>query len=145
MMPLFPLSYSGSTDGSRLLRRYRRSCPSRRPPPPDRRPRRSPHPGQEDIMIEWFAHHPWATGCATFVLMWSDWVLTIAQERERRLHYFEHYASYPVNTIEGHPLFQSAVKKRRVAEPTHMIPAVILSAIVAYALVWIPQAMRAVL
>jgi hypothetical protein len=96
-------------------------------------------------VIEWFAHNPWATGWVTFILMWSDWVLTILQERERRLHYSEHYASYPVNTIEGHPLLQSAVQQRRVVEPKHMIPAVILSTLVACALVWIPEAMRVVL
>ncbi len=96
-------------------------------------------------MIEWFEQHPWTTGCVTFFLMWSDWALTILQERERRLHYFEHYASYPVNTIEGHPLLQSAVRKRRVVEPRHMISAVLLSVLVACALVWMRQAMRPVL
>lgn len=88
-------------------------------------------------MIEWFAAHYWETGIVTFFLMWSDWLLTILQERERVLHYAEHYQSYPVNTIEGHPLYQSAVKGRRIAEPKHLIPALILSVLVAYALVLI--------
>ena len=91
-------------------------------------------------MIQWFAAHYWATGIVTFLLMWSDWLLTILQERERSLHYAEHYQSYPVETIEGHPLYQSAVKERRIVEPRHLIPALILSALVAYALVWIPKA-----
>jgi hypothetical protein len=90
-------------------------------------------------MIEWFVAHPWITGIATFFLMWSDWLLTILQERECQLHYAEHYQSYPVNTIEGSPLYQSSVKARRIAEPKHLIPALILSALVVYALVWIPQ------
>lgn len=90
-------------------------------------------------MVEWFAARPWATGVVTFLLMWSDWLLTILQERERQLHYAEHYQSYPVNTIEGNPLYQSAVKAKRIAEPKHLIPALILSALAAYALVWIPQ------
>jgi hypothetical protein len=90
-------------------------------------------------MIEWFVAHPWITGVGTFFLMWSDWLLTILQERERQLHYAEHYQSYPVNTIEGSPLYQSSVKARRIAEPKHLIPALILSVLVAYALVWIPR------
>jgi hypothetical protein len=52
-------------------------------------------------MIEWFAVHPWVTGVVTFFLMWSDWLLTISQERERQLHYSEHYESYPINTIDA--------------------------------------------
>lgn len=90
-------------------------------------------------MVEWFAAHYWATGIVTFFLMWSDWLLTILQERERQLHYAEHYQSYPVNTIEGNPLYQSTVKARRIVEPKHLIPALIISVLVAYALIWIPQ------
>ncbi len=90
-------------------------------------------------MIEWFVIHPWTTGVATFFLMWGDWLLTILQERERQLHYGDHYQSYPINTIEGSPLYQSSVKARRIAEPRHLIPALILSVFVAVALVWIPE------
>jgi hypothetical protein len=89
-------------------------------------------------MIDWVVAHPWAAGIVTFMLMWSDWLLTILQERERQLHYAEHYHSYPINTIEGSPLLQATVKARRIAEPKHLIPALILSSLVAYALVWIP-------
>ena len=96
-------------------------------------------------MIEWFSSYPWITGVVTFFLAWSDWVLTVLQERERHLHYAEHYQSYPVNTIEGNPMYQSAVKARRIAEPRHLIPALIVSVIVALALVWIPQHYRALL
>jgi hypothetical protein len=90
-------------------------------------------------MIDWVVAHPWAAGIVTFILMWSDWLLTILQERERQLHYAEHYLSYPINTIEGSPLLQAAVKTRRIAEPKHLIPALILSTLVAYVLVWIPR------
>jgi hypothetical protein len=90
-------------------------------------------------MIEWFVIHPWTTGVATFFLMWGDWLLTILQERERHLHYADHYQSYPVNTIEGSPLYQSSVKARRIAEPRHLIPALIISVFVVVALVWIPE------
>lgn len=90
-------------------------------------------------MVEWFAFHPWAAGLVTFLLMWSDWLLTILQERERQLHYAEHYQSYPVNTLEGNPLLQSTVTVRRIVEPKLLIPALILSALMAYVLVWIPR------
>jgi len=96
-------------------------------------------------MVEWFVDHPWTTGVVTFFLTWSDWVLTILQERERQLHYAEHYESYPVNTIEGNPLYQKVVTARRVAEPRHLIPALILSVIVAVALIWIPRDFRVLL
>jgi len=96
-------------------------------------------------MIDWFADHPWATGVATFFLAWSDWLLTILQERERQLHYAEHYESYPLNTIEGNPLYQKAVTARRIVDLRHLIPVLILSAIVAFALVWIPVEFRAML
>lgn len=96
-------------------------------------------------MVEWFAGHPWLTGVVTFFLMWSDWLLTILQERERQLHYAEHYESYPVDTIEGSPLYQQVVMAKRIAEPRHLIPALVLSVIVAFSLTWIPQSLRALL
>jgi hypothetical protein len=77
--------------------------------------------------------------------MWTDWLLTIGQERERQLHYSEHYESYPTNTIEGNPLYQKAVVARRIVDPRHIIPAAILSVIVGLALVWIPEAFRVLL
>jgi hypothetical protein len=97
------------------------------------------------MMVEWFVDHPWTTGVVTFFLSWSDWLLTILQERERQLHYAEHYESYPVNTIEGSPLYQKVVTAKRIVEPRHIIPALILSVIVAVALIWIPQNFRALL
>jgi hypothetical protein len=96
-------------------------------------------------MVEWFVDHPWIAGAVTYFLMWSDWLLTILQERERQLHYAEHYESYPVNTIEGSPLYQKAVTIRRIAEPRHLIPALILSVIVAFMLGWIPDPFRVIL
>ena len=96
-------------------------------------------------MIEWFAVQPWITGVVTFFLMWSDWMLTISQERERQLHYSEHYESYPINTIEGNPLYQKAVLARQIVDRRHIIPAAILSVIVALSLVWIPVGFRVLL
>jgi hypothetical protein len=96
-------------------------------------------------MIEWFAVQPWVTGIVTFFLMWSDWLLTIAQERERQLHYSEHYESYPINTIEGNPLYQKAVLARRIVDPRHIVPAAILSVVVALGLLWVPEEFRVLL
>jgi hypothetical protein len=93
-------------------------------------------------MIDWFAIHNWTTGLVTFLLMWGDWLLTILQEREQRSHYNEHYQSYPVDTIEGNPLYQSVVRIGRAFEPKQIATALILSTLVAYALVWIPQSLH---
>ena len=96
-------------------------------------------------MVEWFVDHPWVTGVVTFLLMWSDWLLTILQERERQLHYAEHYESYPVNTIEGNPLYQKVVTAKRIVEPRHLVPALILSVLIAFVVAWIPRDFRALL
>jgi hypothetical protein len=96
-------------------------------------------------MSEWFAAQPWVTGIVTFFLMWGDWLLTISQERERQLHYSAHYESYPTNTIEGNPLYQKAVSAQRIVDWRHIVPAVILSVIVALSLVWIPERFRVLL
>ena len=74
--------------------------------------------------------------------MWGDWLLTILQNREQRLHYGEHYQSYPINTVEGNPLLQSAVKEEKIAAPRHLIPALIIGIVVGAALYFIPQELR---
>jgi hypothetical protein len=96
-------------------------------------------------MIDWFSSYPWIAGVVTFLLAWVDWLLTILQERERQLHYAEHYQSYPVNTIEGNPKYQSTVKARRLLEPRQLIPALLMTLIVTVALAWIPQEWRPLL
>ena len=96
-------------------------------------------------MIDWFSSYPWIAGVVTFLLAWVDWLLTILQERERQLHYGEHYQSYPVNTIEGNPRYQSTVKARRLLEPRQLIPALVMTLIVTVALAWIPQEWRPLL
>ena len=96
-------------------------------------------------VINWFSAYPWIAGVVTFLLAWVDWLLTILQERERQLHYAEHYQSYPVNTIEGNPKYQSTVKARRLLEPRQLIPALIMTLIVTVALAWIPQDWRPLL
>lgn len=96
-------------------------------------------------MIDWLSSHPLIAGVVTFLLAWVDWLLTILQERERQLHYAEHYQSYPVNTIEGNQRYQSTVNAKRLVEPRHLIPALIMTVIVTVALVWIPENFRPLL
>ena len=96
-------------------------------------------------MIDWLSSHPLIAGVVTFLLAWIDWLLTILQEQERQLHYADHYQSYPVDTIEGNQRYQSTVTAKRIVEPRHLIPALIMAVIVTFALVWIPQNFRPLL
>ena len=96
-------------------------------------------------MIDWLSSHILIAGVVTFLLAWVDWLLTILQERERQLHYADHYQSYPVNTIEGNQRYQSTVNAKRIVEPRHLIPALIMTVIVTVALVWVPENLRALL
>lgn len=89
-------------------------------------------------MIEWLINSPFSCGAVTFFLMWSDWMLTIAQEKERQNHYFEHYESYPINTIEGNPSLQNEVIKKKLINPKHLVSALILSAIIGFLVAYIP-------
>jgi hypothetical protein len=84
------------------------------------------------MMIRWHEISLIVVGLVTFLLMWSDWFLTTLQERERSSHYAEHYQSYPINTIEGNPMLQSAIRKAQFFEVRHIIIAIALSGIVAY-------------
>jgi hypothetical protein len=93
-------------------------------------------------MMQWFAANPLAAGAVMFVLMWVDWFLTILQEREMRAHYGEHYQSYPVDTIEGHPMLQQAVKEKRLIEPRHFLSAIVLSVVVVVWLIYVPPEWR---
>ena len=90
-------------------------------------------------MVEWFVDHPIVSGFITILLMWSDWLLTIAQEKERAEHYFEHYQSYPTNTIEGHPAFQSSIPKRQLISPKHSVAALVIGTVVSIMLMTIPR------
>lgn len=90
-------------------------------------------------MIEWLINNPFIFGLITFILMSIDWGLTILQEKERKEHYFKHYQSYPINTIEGSPAFQVAVAKRKLINPKHFIASVIVGTVVSFALIMIPR------
>ena len=89
-------------------------------------------------MIKWISNNPLVFGLITFALMQIDWWLTIAQEKERKEHYFKHYQSYPVNTIEGNPSLQSSVAKNQFLNIKHLIPSVIAAVVASFALILIP-------
>ena len=93
-------------------------------------------------MIEWLINNPIVTGLITVLLSWSDWLLTIAQEKERKVHYYEHYQSYPINTIEGHFAFQNEVTKQQLINPKHFTFAVIIGIIAGFSLTIIPKEFR---
>jgi hypothetical protein len=89
-------------------------------------------------MIEWLIINPYVFGIITFVIMQIDWFLTLSQEKERKEHYFKHYQSYPINTIEGSPAFQDSVAKLKYLNPKHLIASVIIGIIVTFTLILIP-------
>jgi len=55
------------------------------------------------MIVKFLMNSPVVIGFITMLLMWSDYFLTLLQEKERKEHYSQHYQSYPVNTIEGNP------------------------------------------
>ncbi len=95
-------------------------------------------------MTEWLIYNPVIFGLITALLMFIDWGLTILQENERQEHYFKHYQSYPINTIEGSPAFQRAVEKRRLLNPKHIIASAIIGTAVSFALILIPRGFSAI-
>jgi len=94
------------------------------------------------MSIQWSDMSPLVVGLITFVLMWSDWLLTVLQERERSRHYAAHYQGYPVNTIEGNPMLQAAVKQARVVHMRHIGIALLLGGVVAYFTSFIGEVFR---
>lgn len=94
------------------------------------------------MILDWLVDQPLVVGATATVLMWADWLLTIAQERERAWHYAAHYESYPVNTIEGSPVLQRAVAEQRVFHPGHALAALVIGGAVAVALILIPTSWR---
>ena len=85
-------------------------------------------------MIDWLINYPLLLGLITVLLVLGDWMLTVAQEKEVANHYFEHYQSYPTNTIEGNPTLQKSVKKRHIVNPKQFIVAIVVGVWVAYAI-----------
>lgn len=75
-------------------------------------------------------------------LMWIDYFLTLLQEKERKEHYFKHYQSYPVNTIEGNPLIQESVSKLKKINIRHFIATIIAGIGLPFALLYISDLLQ---
>jgi len=75
-------------------------------------------------MINWLIEKSILTGSITTLLMWLDWLLTLAQEKERKLHYYKHYQSYPINTIEGNYIVRKDIEKLKFFNTKHILAAI---------------------
>lgn len=89
-------------------------------------------------MIDWLINNSIIAGIVTVILMWCDWLLSLAQEKERRMHYYEHYESYPINTIEGNPFLRNDVQKFKLVNIKHISIALGLGTFIAVFLNKIP-------
>jgi hypothetical protein len=49
------------------------------------------------MVLKLLMNNPLITRLITMLFMWSDYLLTLVQEKERKEHYSKHYTSYPVN------------------------------------------------
>lgn len=75
-------------------------------------------------MINWIIENSIVAGIITTLLMWFDWILSLAQEKERKSHYYKHYKSYPINTIEGNHIVRKDVEKLKVINPKQNLIAI---------------------
>lgn len=77
------------------------------------------------MVLRFLTNNPIIIGLITMLLMWSDYLLTLLQENERKEHYSKHYTSYPVNTIEGNPAIQESVGKLKIFNIRHFTATII--------------------
>jgi hypothetical protein len=87
-------------------------------------------------MINWFINNSIITGVITTLLMWLDWILTVAQEKERKEHYYKHYESYPINTIEGNHLVRKDIEKLKIIDTKHILFAILIGIFIS---IYIPK------
>ncbi|NOZ12220.1 MAG: hypothetical protein GXO69_01075 [Acidobacteria bacterium] len=95
-------------------------------------------------MLNTLLNHPVSIALVTMLLMWCDYLLTLAQEKERKKYYSKHYQSYPVNTIEGNPAFYEAVERLKLFSPRHTAAMLIIGVAVPLSLFYIPESLRLV-
>lgn len=82
-------------------------------------------------MINWLIENSLIAGIITTILMLIDWILSLAQEKERKLHYYEHYQSYPINTIEGNHMLRQEVENLKLINPKQNLIAIGLGIFIA--------------
>ncbi len=94
------------------------------------------------MAVKFLINNPVIIGLITMLLMWSDYLLTLLQEKERNEHYSKHYQSYPVNTIEGNPAIQESVAKLKIFNPRHFTATIIAGIGLPVALLFMPNLLR---
>lgn len=94
------------------------------------------------MAVKFLINNPVIIGLITMLLMWSDYLLTLMQEKERKEHYSKHYQSYPVNTIEGNPAIQEAVAKLKIFNPRHFTATIIAGIGLPVALLFMPKLLQ---
>ena len=90
-------------------------------------------------MINWLLDNPILIAAIQILLMWTDWLLSVAQAREVKKYYHKHYQSYPINTIEGNPILQKDVKKDRIFNLKHFITSIIIGVVVFFSMKYLPK------
>ena len=91
------------------------------------------------MVLKFLMNNPIVIGLITMLLMWTDYLLTLVQEKERKEHYSKLYKSYPVNTIEGNPAIQESVAKLKIFNPRHFIATIIAGVGLPIALLFLPN------
>jgi hypothetical protein len=94
------------------------------------------------MILKFLINNPLIIGFITMLLMWSDYLLTLVQEKERKEHYSQHYKSYPVNTIEGNPAIQESVSKLKIFNLRHFTATIIAGIGLPVALLFIPNLLK---
>ena len=94
------------------------------------------------MVLKFLINNPLIIGLITMFLMWSDYLLTLVQEKERREHYSKHYKSYPVNTIEGNPAIQESVSKLKIFNLRHFTATIIAGIGLPVALLLMPNLLQ---
>ena len=94
------------------------------------------------MVVKFLMNNPAIIGLITMLLMWSDYLLTLLQEKERKEHYSKHYQSYPVNTIEGNPVMQESVSKLKIFNIRHFTATIIAGIGLPVALLYLPDLLQ---
>jgi len=94
------------------------------------------------MVLKYLMNNPIIIVLITMLLMWSDYLLTLVQEKERKEHYSKHYKSYPVNTIEGNPAIQESVAKLKIFNLRHFTATIIAGVGLPIALLFMPNLIR---
>jgi hypothetical protein len=94
------------------------------------------------MAVKFLMNNPVILGLITVLLMWSDYLLTLVQEKERKEHYSKHYQSYPVNTIEGNPAIQESVLKLKIFNLRHFTATIIAGIGLPVALLFMPKLLQ---